>query len=626
MSSLSGYKILDILTPYPQESGGRALNENFRKLADGYESGILRDGSRGFTSPVSGATATVGYQLARLDQITAAQVGSGNPYWNAGNLYGYPLASATPTSGYALVWNGYAWVSSQVAGTGTVTSHSSLTDMPDDTGANEDHDVRYPVKISPSVPTVPTPYSGMLWLDTSQASATGLPTTNVIVSGSILSDVTYYINPTGLDTNAGTVSAPWATLQHGFDYLKSKLIPGSVTVTLQLQNGTYSMPDYLTYVQTYITNCNPQGRIIVQGDGSDFLYYGGYIGKVYGTRKYGNYTDIICSGLLYPSATGSYLLPIHAQDLSNDSPTSSYPLYGALKIVGISGSPAFFTVRADSNGVVRDFTRDDVLWYNGPRVLLTSSGETTFFSIYNSSNITFRYLGIYGTGGYAGSGTACNGIQMYSCQNIGLQQILLNGFYRGLYASTYGAINIDNFKRSSLFIGHSEYPNIYINDCYEGVILYDTDISTYSKDLVITGCNRGIQLHNCVGNALYANIMNCHQYAALINHTNMASISLVSYNNGKNGVDLLNNTSSSNSTAIYSIWNSGNAIYINNASKVLNLGALCSGNLHYGIYANKFSVVDITSDSGSICVNNGSGSFYPLINTQGNTYSSIYGA
>jgi hypothetical protein len=35
MSSLSGYKsIVDILTPYPTESGGRALNDNFVNIAD----------------------------------------------------------------------------------------------------------------------------------------------------------------------------------------------------------------------------------------------------------------------------------------------------------------------------------------------------------------------------------------------------------------------------------------------------------------------------------------------------------------------------------------------------------------------------------------------------------------
>lgn len=46
-------------------------------------------------------------------------------------------------------------------------SHHTLSDMPDTLGSNSDHDARYAVHISNTEPTVPTPFVGMLWLDTS---------------------------------------------------------------------------------------------------------------------------------------------------------------------------------------------------------------------------------------------------------------------------------------------------------------------------------------------------------------------------------------------------------------------------------------------------------------------------
>lgn len=112
MASLSGYFLTEIVTPQPDGSGGIALNENFRALADGYNSGILTDGSRGFTAPVSGQNAVAGYDLATLAQITAAQVGSGLPYWNAGELRGSPINGSSPAYTNVLMWNGSEWAPS----------------------------------------------------------------------------------------------------------------------------------------------------------------------------------------------------------------------------------------------------------------------------------------------------------------------------------------------------------------------------------------------------------------------------------------------------------------------------------------------------------------------------------
>lgn len=96
MSSLSGYRDIQVLTPYPSESGGRILNDNFRILAD---------------------------------DIAAISISG-------------------------------------------ASTHTALTDMPDISGSNSDHDIRYVVKVQPTTPTLPTPYSGMIWLDNS-SEATG---------------------------------------------------------------------------------------------------------------------------------------------------------------------------------------------------------------------------------------------------------------------------------------------------------------------------------------------------------------------------------------------------------------------------------------------------------------------
>jgi hypothetical protein len=53
------------------------------------------------------------------------------------------------------------------AGGGGVTTHTALTDMPDLLGTNTGHDTRYICKVQDTEPTVPAPFAGMFWLDTS---------------------------------------------------------------------------------------------------------------------------------------------------------------------------------------------------------------------------------------------------------------------------------------------------------------------------------------------------------------------------------------------------------------------------------------------------------------------------
>jgi len=61
-------------------------------------------------------------------------------------------------------------------GTSDVADHGDLDDMPDTTGINEDHDVRYVAKVQDDEPTIPDPFAGMFWYDT---DAIPTPTPNV---------------------------------------------------------------------------------------------------------------------------------------------------------------------------------------------------------------------------------------------------------------------------------------------------------------------------------------------------------------------------------------------------------------------------------------------------------------
>jgi collagen type VII alpha len=53
-------------------------------------------------------------------------------------------------------------------------SHSSLTGMPDISGSVSDHDVRLVAKVQGTTPTIPLPFTGMLWLDTSASVSMGV--------------------------------------------------------------------------------------------------------------------------------------------------------------------------------------------------------------------------------------------------------------------------------------------------------------------------------------------------------------------------------------------------------------------------------------------------------------------
>jgi hypothetical protein len=48
--------------------------------------------------------------------------------------------------------------------------HTTLVDMPDSSGIITDHDTRLVAKVQSATPTVPTPFAGMFWYDTTGAT------------------------------------------------------------------------------------------------------------------------------------------------------------------------------------------------------------------------------------------------------------------------------------------------------------------------------------------------------------------------------------------------------------------------------------------------------------------------
>ena len=76
----------------------------------------------------------------------------------------------------------------------------------------------------------------------------------------IYDDTTYYLSSTGSDaTGNGTVSNPWATVHKALAFLGNKRINDGVTVTIELDDGTYP------YMDTIIANHEDGDKIKIAG-------------------------------------------------------------------------------------------------------------------------------------------------------------------------------------------------------------------------------------------------------------------------------------------------------------------------------------------------------------------------
>jgi len=77
------------------------------------------------------------------------------------------LSAVTDASWHGRVL-GYNSGTSAITLVTTAYTHTQASDMPDTSGINTDHDIRYVTQTSDAAPTVPTPYEGMLWFDTDE--------------------------------------------------------------------------------------------------------------------------------------------------------------------------------------------------------------------------------------------------------------------------------------------------------------------------------------------------------------------------------------------------------------------------------------------------------------------------
>jgi Protein of unknown function (DUF1565) len=112
--------------------------------------------------------------------------------------------------------------------------------------------------------SVPSPASVSVTA-VSQADPTKSATATVTIQAASRSGVTYYVSTSGNDNNAGTLAAPWRTIQHAANTVKA----GD---TVQVEGGTYNeivtMKTSGNATQGYITFTNYPGQTpIVDGTG-----------------------------------------------------------------------------------------------------------------------------------------------------------------------------------------------------------------------------------------------------------------------------------------------------------------------------------------------------------------------
>jgi hypothetical protein len=113
--------------------------------------------------------------------------------------------------------------------------------MPDVTGVVTDHDTRLIAKVMGATPTVPPPFTGMFWYDTSS------PNPFMTVSVTIISSGPYTVQPTNecvvvTGSNSFTVFLPPATGSGRTLWIKT-VDTGTITVD---GNGSDTIDDSLT--------------------------------------------------------------------------------------------------------------------------------------------------------------------------------------------------------------------------------------------------------------------------------------------------------------------------------------------------------------------------------------------
>lgn len=133
-----------------------------------------------------------------------------------------------------------------------------------------------------------------------------------------------YVSPTGADTNAGTLSAPWRTVQHAFNYAQ----PGE---RICFRGGIYPITNSSGYNQTLSRSGTSTSRIT-------FTNYPGEVAIIEGsTRVEATYVTFLgtpasAPGLIFsgPGATNMDLLDVmYSHDVTFDHVEIRYGAYHA---------------------------------------------------------------------------------------------------------------------------------------------------------------------------------------------------------------------------------------------------------------------------------------------------------
>jgi hypothetical protein len=245
----------------------------------------------------------------------------------------------------------------------------------------------------------------------------------------VTSNLNYYISTTGSDsTGTGASGSPWATVGQFLTVVGQLFIPPAYTVTLNINNGTYTSLAPITYVHP----CGSQ--IIIQGINT---YSTSITSVASSSGSAGNWSVVVNVSSVANIAVGDYALIATAT-----GGIVPLTLVGCHKITAVGASTLTLAVLEKGAGVASGGAAANVTIIKS---VLSFSG--TGFNV--GSNLTLKnvvlvgpassnYTGIYLTPG--GSTLAAAGCGVF-ISNVGLSGFAYGAMISDGYLSNLGGVN-----------------------------------------------------------------------------------------------------------------------------------------------------------------------------------------